>query len=405
MMKRSVSIGALCYLPALALVACDGGDAVSTDTAARDWDLPYQRLPVDADSVVVLGLEDRVILESIEGGMGRVVFSHLTHASSAEDGYGIPCHVCHHYLPETEALPAEGCTGCHKPPHATADPAHGGPDDNMLLIGDDQDPTRVLPVPFTHFTHASSQGHKIPCASCHHTGDLAACGECHAGRAVVVHGDVMPREKRAFHLQCKTCHQAFNTRLPEPRAPETCDGCHTGEQPRRLAGSLSLDRAYHLQCVGCHQRVNLGTGSARAPAGECNECHLWGFPFMTRAGDREVLGAHEEGEPPGGPRQEDLATDEEHDPGPAELWIDVGEDLKPPTLLDHHGHQALTDDCLTCHHFGLDEPTCSGCHEAEEAKGIYHDLCIGCHSEEGASTRCGACHPMTSPAQPAEASP
>ncbi|MBD3336792.1 MAG: hypothetical protein GF355_14870, partial [Candidatus Eisenbacteria bacterium] len=152
-MRRSIWIGLGLAVCGAVLCGCGGDDqSQPTDTGAQSWDLPYKRLPTDVENTAEYGPGDEMVLEAIEGGMGRVVFPHFTHASNAEGGYRIPCRVCHHNMAEEEEFASEGCTECHRPPHDATDPAHGGPDDNMLLMGEDQDPSEVLPVPFTHFT-------------------------------------------------------------------------------------------------------------------------------------------------------------------------------------------------------------------------------------------------------------
>ncbi|MBU1702291.1 MAG: cytochrome c family protein [Candidatus Eisenbacteria bacterium] len=372
--ERLFTAAALCGL-ILALGCGQGDKAVSTESGISEWSLPYQRIPTGGEDPAEYGPDDSTVLAEMPGNMGEVGFSHFTHASNAMNGYRIPCRVCHHNVAEGED-PGERCADCHRPPH-DGDPAHGGPDDNMLFIGKNQDPAKVLPVPFTHFSHASNQGHKIACETCHHTGDLMACSECHQADVSLVSekGKFIPKMKRAAHLKCKGCHQAVNDRHPEAPAPITCKGCHTLEAPRRLAGPLSLDRAYHLDCIGCHQRVALAIPGAHAPGGDCGGCHRWEKP----------------------PKDDSAGTTMSmvalNDLGPSALEISFGQDRKPTTPLNHRHHQELIEHCETCHHEGLDIATCSDCHEAEDAKEIYHQLCIGCHEELGAPARCSACHP------------
>jgi hypothetical protein len=217
------------------------------------------------------GPGDDLSLDSVPGSMGAVRFTHFTHASTAGAGHAIACHACHHtHAPG--ATPEEGCAGCHRPPRADLDPAHLGPDDNLLL-GLELPGRRSLPVPFSHFTHASSAGHKLACQACHHTGAAAGCSACHGELASRTgDGKIVPKLKRAYHLQCQGCHKTRGQTHADSRAPTRCAGCHAPEPPRRLPGPLSYERAQHLACVSCHQRVLQAKPAARAPV-TCAGCH------------------------------------------------------------------------------------------------------------------------------------
>lgn len=60
--------------------------------------------------------------------------------------------------------------------------------------------------------HAKHQG-LTDCATCHHTGDYAACSSCHGAKADA------PKAKKVFHKLCKDCHKKQD-------GPTKCKGCH-----------------------------------------------------------------------------------------------------------------------------------------------------------------------------------
>ena len=105
----------------------------------------------------------------------------------------------------------------------------------------------------------------------------------------------------------------------------------------------------------------------------------------------------------------------EADKGDADITMNAdSKSEKPkPAQFTHEKHQARND-CATCHHKddgGKQVPIaegdavakCDSCHTAEFAneklrtwKDIGHGLCKDCHKkmkEDGAPTKCSACHP------------
>jgi predicted CXXCH cytochrome family protein len=108
----------------------------------------------------------------------------------------------------------------------------------------------------------------------------------------------------------------------------------------------------------------------------------------------------------------------EADKGDADITINAdSKSEKPkPAQFTHAKHQERNPDCATCHHTedgGKQVPSaevstdgtakCDSCHNADFAneklrkwKDIGHGLCKNCHKkmkEDGAPTKCGACHP------------
>jgi hypothetical protein len=105
----------------------------------------------------------------------------------------------------------------------------------------------------------------------------------------------------------------------------------------------------------------------------------------------------------------------EAEKGPADITINAdSKSEKPkPAQFPHEAHQAKND-CATCHHTedggkqaplaeGAAVAKCDTCHNADfpneklrKWKDIGHGLCKDCHKkmkEDGAPTKCGACHP------------
>ena len=83
--------------------------------------------------------------------------------------------------------------------------------------------------------------------------------------------------------------------------------------------------------------------------------------------------------------------------GPATL--ELGGLSQPKVSFNHGTHQALTGDCKTCHHMGVGNGGCKGCHGRDgrfaDATTAIHASCNGCHTERAVagSDACGFCHP------------
>lgn len=80
------------------------------------------------------------------------------------------------------------------------------------------------------------------------------------------------------------------------------------------------------------------------------------------------------------------------DNGPAEIKLPakMGEVNFP-----HQAHQDIAGDCTKCHHKGLDDPSCRGCHDGTNApkfKDAAHKLCKECHKASSGPTDCKGCH-------------
>ena len=98
---------------------------------------------------------------------------------------------------------------------------------NSLELGEHQRPI----VRFAHEKHAE----QIGCNACHHDYDEYGvntnedegqrCAECHSLTA----GTNPIPLKRAYHLQCKGCHQK-QVKNNESTGPMMCGQCHTKKQ-------------------------------------------------------------------------------------------------------------------------------------------------------------------------------
>ncbi len=436
MTRVLVNAGVWSLAVSLAL-GCGGSKEGKTDKAESQPQGPaYPKIATEGEDPADNGPGDETELDAIQLGGSKVVFSHFTHASNTAGGYKIPCRICHHTTHEGQDVES-GCSGCHEPPEVDDDPALYGPEDNLML--DITEDAERASVRFTHFRHASKHGYKQVCSSCHHTGDLISCDSCH-GEVSMDAGDgqTIPKLKRAFHLQCIGCHKAARGNAPDSRAPLSCDACHQGRTAVNAVGhlttggNLKLPRAYHLQCIGCHQDVRDRSPEAKAPTRRCAGCHKDGVDVQlkdgkVRPGDSVATataseeGAQEIAAPstddeeaqPGTDTDtsavaaSDTATDTStgskdgfdaggHDEkkGPERILIKYAQKSKTPTPFGHWEHQEFGEPCKKCHHTGLDEPTCSACHDGpDEAKKAFHGVCIGCHKENGIDASCASCHP------------
>lgn len=87
--------------------------------------------------------------------------------------------------------------------------------------------------------------------------------------------------------------------------------------------------------------------------------------------------------------------------GPA--TIDMAGSSKPVVKFNHASHQVRDADCKTCHHMGVGNGTCKGCHGVDsrfvDAKTAIHNSCIGCHAKRGVATasNCDFCHVPATP--------
>ncbi len=382
--ERCLGLTAVCGL--ILVLACGGERVAPAPTKTKTLGtLPYQRIPAGGENPGDNGPDDETEMDGIQGEMGKVVFTHFTHASNSKKGYGIPCQTCHHQTPEGED-PGEGCVDCHEVPEEGADPANGGPDDNLILGSDSQE---TMPVPFNHFTHTSSDGYKLGCTVCHHTGENVACSDCHKQIAMMGETDqVIPKAKRAHHLVCKNCHQSFKKSQPDTKAPTDCKGCHNSRNLLQVKDGedLPLNRALHIQCIGCHQAVNNAEPEAKAPAESCDGCHQ----VEEAVAEEVVIEEVEE------VAEEEIVRDPELEKkvGPENMIIDHAQKTKSGTPFPHKKHQEIGEDCYSCHHKGLQDPTCRTCHsDVKDAKKIYHKNCITCHRENDIPAKCDDCHP------------
>ena len=246
------------------LASCSKPDLV---VEKQKTPFPYNPIAKGEENPGDLGPDDETVLNAIEGKFPSVPFSHFTHSSNGDGGYGIDCLVCHH---DAESADDAGtpCGDCHEQGDGPNE-ALQGPDDNLIIEMTDK---TITPTPFSHYSHASFDegGYKIGCDRCHHVkGDLSACSKCHKQLAMRGEdGRTIPRLKRAFHMQCRNCHISSKNK----NAPVTCKGCHRPMKYQKTDEKLPLSRAYHVMCIDCHQQVNAAAGK-KAPVA-CAGCHV-----------------------------------------------------------------------------------------------------------------------------------
>lgn len=84
--------------------------------------------------------------------------------------------------------------------------------------------------PLVHFNHEKHSAN-MECLRCHHDydrygnnkgGEGQSCAVCHAKTAS--EKDLLPLDQ-AFHAQCKSCHEALHSQVPES-GPVMCGECH-----------------------------------------------------------------------------------------------------------------------------------------------------------------------------------
>ena len=103
--------------------------------------------------------------------------------------------------------------------------AEGMPEGRMNVP--ELEPYKYAPALFDHDTHNEKAGLEDDCTACHHGGENGVmdkeedssgtpCAECH----MVTKEKGMTPLRRAFHLQCITCHEKQN------KGPVQCKSCH-----------------------------------------------------------------------------------------------------------------------------------------------------------------------------------
>jgi hypothetical protein len=349
--------------------------------------------PVEPKPEPVAQTGDGPLLDRVEGEQGPVIFDHAGHM-----GYGFACTDCHHTT-ASGGMPSQGCVGCHPAPTGD-DPAHGGPDDNMVLVGDTQDTATLPGVPFNHFTHGSSAGYKLACDSCHHMGGNIGCDSCHGPVAKRQGDQVVPKLKRAMHLQCMGCHEALVGNDPSSIAPVGCEACHVDRVLPRLDGGLSFDRAAHLACVSCHRDVQ---DERPAAPTNCEGCHVADFDpaqLEPEPSDGEPCETEECVPPEPGEGDEAVAEDDEAvaEDDEAAAPVEAAAPAEAPAASGGPGAVKWEGSMgvVTFQH-GSHPMGCDTCHPgmapmSSEKLGMEkgHAACSTCHAE--VTGNCTKCH-------------
>jgi len=82
--------------------------------------------------------------------------------------------------------------------------------------------------------------------------------------------------------------------------------------------------------------------------------------------------------------------------GPA--IIEMAGKSQPKVTFNHGTHQTRITDCKACHHMGVGNGSCNGCHGRDsrfpDATTAIHASCNGCHKEQSVagSDACAFCH-------------
>ena len=111
-------------------------------------------------------------------------------------------------------------------------PASSSDLDVIIIDNKDYKSKRRGPVPFSHLKHAKD--YKVSCWECHHEyeenanvwvpwSDTARCADCHdPGKG---EGKMVGLQK-AYHVNCKTCHQNLAKENKKTGPYRGCFGCH-----------------------------------------------------------------------------------------------------------------------------------------------------------------------------------
>jgi hypothetical protein len=125
--------------------------------------------------------------------------------------------------------PAVAAAAEAKEPASSSDP------DVIVIDNKDYKSKRRGPVAFSHLKHAKD--YKISCWDCHHEfednvnvwvpwSETAKCADCHdPGKGE----DRMVGLQKAYHVNCKTCHQELADRKKKAGPYKGCFGCHEKE--------------------------------------------------------------------------------------------------------------------------------------------------------------------------------
>ena len=340
------------------------------------------------------------------------------------------CSSCHQDQDVHMGVLGETCTDCHSP-------------NGWDLVAFDHSLTMFS----LRDAHAEAQcidchrdqtfvGTPLRCASCHRDDDVhngrngTECADCHSETAWnatnfnhwMVSGFAL--EGRHQSLDCQSCHTTDLTAA----LPQTCVGCHAGEDIHQ--GALGED------CASCHTpNTWSGTGfdhfsstgfdltGAHAQA-QCSDCHA---TTTTAALPTDCAGCHTPD-----PHQGQLGADCAGCHGDlawnADVLFDHGLTDFPligvhaqTGCIDCHATAAFHDageDCMDCHveddyHAGTLGDSCAGCHSpvawqawmfdhSEVSQfpltGAHGELgCASCHQQDldamlADGTTCASCH-------------
>ncbi|MBN1103223.1 MAG: cytochrome c3 family protein [Deltaproteobacteria bacterium] len=125
-------------------------------------------------------------------------------------------------------LPAVGAAGKER-----------GTADTLILDNKAYKSDRKGPVTFTHRKHAMD--YRVSCWDCHHDykdgknlwspwGETKQCAQCHDPKKSV---DKVVNLQKAYHVNCKTCHQNLAAQKKKTGPHRKCLGCHKDEPAKK----------------------------------------------------------------------------------------------------------------------------------------------------------------------------
>lgn len=216
------------------------------------------------------GPPTRVLLDN-KGG--KVIFTHQSHLADV----GQDCASCHHTSGNDQEPPK--CSDCHAKKFDDVFIAdHPNTIDEKYCISCHHPEASI--GNFDHDLHAMDYTGEY-CQTCHHDESIEpepqACSDCHEREAT----EEMPSLKTANHTRCADCHDdkyeqgikecgfCHIRKTPENRetAQEACSSCHSTPVNQLVP---TTTKAFHGQCKGCHEANGTGPYSDD----DCYQCHM-----------------------------------------------------------------------------------------------------------------------------------
>lgn len=234
------------------------------------------------------------------------------------------------------------------------------------------------------------------CITCHvKSGDkgfktgpmVGECRSCHQEKPAVT----AARENASMNTALHTAHWTSKAIKADAGKDTNCGSCHKkpGEEDawrfNEEFAAKPVNDAYHSKCVTCHQGLIVKKALKSGPV-ECAGCH-------GAAEKAAYMAKLEKMDMPRLPRkQPDAALMFHGDPGKV---------IKKGVAFNHKAHEAVAENCITCHVKGVNAPMDKSFQAMHALKA--DSSCVGCHIAEQEKPECAGCHAArTVKAQPAE---